>query len=616
MEPAALFALLVILGVFAALLATRISPERILLAALAVLFVTGTIDASQALVGFSNEGMMTIAVLFIVGAGIKETGAVVWIADRILGASVKLPVVLARIMIPTAFFSALVNNTPLVAMLIPAVRDWARKRQVPASKLMIPLSYAAILGGTCTIIGTSTNLVVNGLLIEAADAHVGGATLPRGFSLFEIAWVGLPITVAGIGFLLLTHRYLLPERGEAKSIGGDPREYTIEMLVEAGGPLVGKTIAEAGLRHLSGVYLADVYRDGQAVPSDPNFTLRGNDHLLFTGNIRDIRDLQRIRGLVPATHQVFRLDAPRSERCLIEVTVSGKCPLVEKRLTVRDGRFRSRYDAVILAVARRGERVEGKIGDVVLQAGDTLLLEAHPSFYEKHRYNDDFYVVSRIQDSNPPRFERAVTAFAILGAMVALVTLSQTAGNIGIVLGSWHLDFGQITMLKGAVLAAVLMLITRCCTLEEARRNIDFRLLLAIAAAFGLGKALEATGAAHAVSSTVTSLASDNPHLALGLVYVLTAIMTELVTNNAAAALMFPFAMATASDLGVSPLPFLIVVMIAASASFATPLGYQTNLMVYGAGNYRFRDFLIVGIPMSLLVMIITLVITPWVWPF
>lgn len=619
MSPEAAFTLIIVACVFVTLMATRIAPELILVGGLGLLLVTGVIDTPQALVGFSNEGMITIALLFVVSAGIKETGAIGWIADRILGRPRTLTGGLVRLMFPTALISAFINNTPLVAMMIPAVRDWARQEHKPPSKLMIPLSYAAILGGTCTIIGTSTNLVVNGLLIEAADAQAAGGaavTLPRGFGLFDIAWVGIPCALAGIGFLLIAQRWLLPVRNESGSIGADPRQYTVEMIVEPGGPLVGKTIAEAGLRHLAGVYLTDIHRDGMLMESSPDFVLQANDHLIFAGNINLIRDLQKTRGLLPSTHQVFRLDAPRSQRCLIEAVVSAECPLVKERVTIRDGRFRSRYNAVILAAARGGERIEAKIGDVVLQPGDTLLLEAHPSFYEKHRDSKHFYFVSRVQDSKPPRFERAALAVVILLAMVLLVTLSQTVGRMGVVIGSWQFELGRITMFKGAVVAAGLMIVTRCCTVSEARRNVDWRVLLTIAAAFGIGKALAVTGAAGSIAHFVTDATASNPWLALAALYVATALMTETVTNNAAAALMFPFALAISGDLGVNPIPFVVAVMIAASAAFATPLGYQTNLMVYGPGNYRFTDYLRAGVPMDLLVMTVTLLVVPRVWPF
>jgi di/tricarboxylate transporter len=325
-------------------------------------------------------------------------------------------------------------------------------------------------------------------------------------------------------------------------------------------------------------------------------------------------DLQKIRGLVPATDQVFKLDSPRSQRCLIEAVASSGCPVVGK--SIRDGRFRSIYNAVVIAVARHGERVLGKIGDIVLRAGDTLLLEAHPSFHEQHRNSQHFFLVSQLPNSTLPNFQRAALALAIVGIMVAMVTLSELLGPIGISLGGQQLDLGRITMLKAALIAAGLMIATRCCRLDQARRSIEWPVLLAIGAAFGIGQALEQTGAAHAVTRTIVDAAGGSPWLSLIAIYGVTILVTELITNNAAAALMFPFALSTSQNLEANPIPFLIAVMMAASSSFATPIGYQTNLMVYGPGGYRFSDYLRIGIPLDLLIGATTVTLVPLVWPF
>jgi di/tricarboxylate transporter len=267
-------------------------------------------------------------------------------------------------------------------------------------------------------------------------------------------------------------------------------------------------------------------------------------------------------------------------------------------------------------VAREGERLKGKIGDIVLRRGDTVLLEAHPSFVETHRHSRDFYLVSPIEDSTPPRYEKAGTALAILLAMVLVVSLSESLGDITVMLGSVKLAFGRITMLKGALLAAAAMLAFRCCTLSEVRRAIDWQVLVAIGAAIGIGSSLETTGAARSVAGYVVDLVRHNPWLALLVLHAMTSFLTELITNNAAAALMFPFALATAQQLDVNPMPFVMSVITAASASFATPLGYQTNLMVYGPGGYRFSDYLRMGIPLNIIVTLVTVSVAPLVWPF
>jgi di/tricarboxylate transporter len=618
MGPEAWFVLGVV-GLILVLLAfTQLAPDLVLMGAVTLLLVANVLDPTEALSGFANEGMITVGILFVVGAGVLETGGISWIADRLFGRPRSVTNAILRLSAPTAALSAFMNNTPLVAMFIPAVNDWAKRYRIAPSKLMIPLSYAAILGGTCTLIGTSTNLVVNGLLIRAADAQQAAAhvtTLPRGLGMFDIAWVGLPAALLGIAVVALGHRWLLPGRVPTRVRVVDPREYTIEMVVEPGSPLVGKSIEEAGLRHLPGLYLAEINRDGAVLPAvGPEETLRGNDHLVFVGIVDSVIDLQKIRGLAPATNQLFKLDAPRSQRCLIEAVASNSCPVVGR--TIRDGRFRSVYNAVVLAVARHGERISGKIGDIVLRAGDTLLLEAPPAFHLEHRNSRDFFLVSRLENSLPPERKKAALALGILLAMVAVVTLSESFGPVTISLGNHTLALGQISMFKGALIAAVLMILCGCCNVEQARRSIDWQVLLAIGASFAVGQALEKTGAADGVTQGIVRAAGGNPWLSLAAVYGVTLLVTELITNNAAAALMFPFALATAQNLGVNPMPFLVAIIMAASAGFATPIGYQTNLMVYGPGGYRFSDYLRIGLLLDLLVWVVTVLVAPLVWPF
>jgi di/tricarboxylate transporter len=302
---------------------------------------------------------------------------------------------------------------------------------------------------------------------------------------------------------------------------------------------------------------------------------------------------------------VAKLAAPRTQRCLIEAVVSDSCPLAGK--TIRDGRFRNIYNAVVVAVARNGERLHKKIGDIVLRPGDTLLVEAHPSFADQQRNSRDFFLVSRLDDSNPPRHDRAALALVMLVAMVVAVSWSWPWELIG-----WD----QPSVLKAVLLTAGAMLLTHCISLRQARRSIDWEVLLAIAASFALGTALEKSGAASEIASRAVSLANGNPHISLAVIYLTTLVVTELITNNAAAALMFPFAMDTAHQLEVSYMPFVIAVMMAASAGFATPIGYQTNLMVYGPGGYRFSDYVRIGVPLDLLIALVTIVLAPIAWPF
>ncbi len=568
---------------------TRLPTEAVFLGGLAVLLVSGVLSTEEALAGFSNPGMVTIAVLYVVIAGVQQTGGLIWISQYLLGLPKGLTAAMVRLIFPVVGMSAFLNNTPVVAMFVPVVSDWARKLRISPSKLMIPLSYAAIFGGVCTLIGTSTNLVVNGLLIE----HTGGA----GLSMFDITRVSFPCAVVGCIYLLTAGRWLLPSRKGAISEQDDVRQYTVEMVVASGSPLSGKTIQQAGLRNLPGLYLGKIIRDGRVFPAvGPQERLREADQLVFMGMVDSIVDLKKMRGLQPATDQIFKLEVDPTERCLVEAVVSNTCPI--RGQTIRAGRFRKRYSAVVLAVARNGERLQGKIGDIRLQAGDSLLLEAHPSFLDTQRDSRDFYLISGVPNSEPLRHQKAPLALGILVAMVGLVTLTP------------------LSMLHAAVLAALLMVVTQCCAVDRALRGIEWPVLLVIAAALSMGKALEVTGAASGMAELMMGFAGTNPWLALALIYGVTMVLTEAITNNAAAALVFPIALAVSQNLGVDFMPFAIAIMIAASASFATPIGYQTNLMVYGPGGYRFSDFIRVGLPLNMIFWLITVLLTPKVFPF
>jgi di/tricarboxylate transporter len=580
----------VVLLVLVLLTCTRWAPHVILLGGLTLLLTAGVVNEKDMLTGFANPGMATVAVLFAVVAGLRETGAMHWLAEPLLGQSRSVGTAQARIMGPVAVLSAFMNNTPLVAAMLPVINDWARKHGISISKLLIPLSFASILGGACTLIGTSTILVVNGLVIAELGAD-------KGLEMFDIAKVALPCAVIGLVFLLVCGRRLLPDRIPVISTQDDARQYTVEMLVPSGSSLAGKTIEQAGLRQLPSLYLVEIDRDGQVLPAvSSKIELRDHDRLVFAGVVESVVDLQKIRGLIPATNQVSKLNTPHANRSLVEAVVSDTCPLVGQ--TIREGQFRTRYNAAVIAVARNGGRINKKIGDIVLRTGDTLLLVARASFVNQQRNSRDFYLVSQVQDSAPLRHEKAPIALLLLGTMVVAVTLTPMG------------------MLNAAMLAAGLMLITGCCTGSAALRSVDWQVLLVIAASLGIGRAMETSGAAAHITTGMLSLAGDNPYLLLAVICAVTMLFTNVINAKAAAVLMFPIAVQTATMLDTSPMPFAIAIMMGAAASFATPIGYQTNLMVFGPGGYHFGDYLKIGLPLSILVWLITVLLIPMFWPF
>jgi len=588
MDAGAIVTAAVIVGVLAALIATRAPADVLFVAGLTVLLLSGVVTPTEAFSGFANEGVITVAVLYIVVSGLRETGGVQRISSVLLGRPRSLMAAQVRLMTPVAFFSAFLNNTPIVAMLVPAVRDWAQKHDLPVSKLMIPLSYAAMLGGMCTLVGTSPTLVAHGLLIERRGTGLG---------FFEIAWVGVPVAIVGLVFLVATSRWLLPDRGRTAAVFDDPREYTVEMTVDGMGPLAGKTVAQSGLADESGLQLIEVHRDGEFYPVvSPEHRLLAGDRLVLAGPVTSVVDLQRRHGLTPASDQVFKLDAPRIHRTLIEAVVSDSSPLVGG--TIRRGRFRTRYGAVVIAVARNGVRLRGALRDVVLRPGDTLLLEATPQFVEQNHSSRDFFLVTALPDSHPLRFDRAALSILILVGMVA-------AAGLGI-----------LSMLQAAMVAAGAMLVTRCMTIAAARRSIDWPVIIVIASAIGVGRAMETSGLATTVATQVVAMIGSTPFLNLLGLFLLTSLFSQVVTNNAAVVLMFPIAISVATGLGVDSMPFVIAVVMAASAAFATPIGYQTNLMVQGPGRYVFTDYLRAGLPLVAVTATIALIVIPMVWPF
>ncbi len=588
MEPSGLLILLILFIAFLLLIVKNAPADFVFAGALTVIIVLNIIPVSDALVGFSNEGMLTVAALYIVAYGLKETGAIQYVIQKILGQTRSEFTAQARIIAPVMGLSAFLNNTPIVASFIPALKDWSKMHQIANSKLLIPLSYAAILGGTCTLIGTSTNLIVNGLLIDTKSVSL---------NIFDPALVGLPIAVVGIIYLLTIGRKLLPNRKSGFASFENTREYTIEMMIPEESSLAGKTIEDAGLRQLPGLFLVEIIRNERIIAAvEPSEKLKKNDRLIFTGVVDAMADLQQFSGLQPATEQVFKLDAPRNERNLVEAVVAPSNPL--NGLSIKEGEFRNRFGAVVLAVSRDGERLKKRIGDIRLRTGDILLLETPRDFTKRFRSSNDFLLVSTLSENGAPNTDKAGRAWLILGLMVLFAAT------------------GLLSMFKASFLAAGAMILFRCCKLSDARRTIDWQVLIVIASALGIGNALQLTGVAETLAGGFIEWAGVHPYSALIATYLATWLLTEMITNNAAAALIFPIAITLADSMGVSYMPFVMAIIFAASASFSTPIGYQTNLMVLGPGGYKFTDFIKVGLPLNIAVGATALLLIPIVWPF
>ena len=595
----AFLCLAVLAAVFVGLVANR-APDALLLGGVVIVTVFGIISPEEALAGFSNAGMLTVGALYVVAAALRETGTLDTVGAWVLGRAKSERGALLRMAGSVTVMSAFLNNTPLVAMFIPIVSNWCKKYRVAPSRLLLPLSYLAILGGTCTLIGTSTNLVVNGLMAEVSKSSstLKEALRPMGF--FELGYVGIPYAIVGVTYLLLIGQRLLPIRKSLmEKLTDSSREYLVNLGVQPGCRLIGQTIQDAGLRQLPGLFLIEITRDDQAItPVSPDCVLRANDILTFTGVVSTIVDLEKIPGLVPVADEGYEAQAvQRRGRVLCEVVVSPTCPSIGK--TIRDADFRALYNAAVVAVHRGGERLAGRVGDTILRAGDTLLLQAGAHFVRAQRNNHHFLLVGGLEDSRPLRHDKALWSLILLIVLVALMVS------------------GVMEIVLAAFLVAGLMILARCISVTDARRSIDWQTLLTIAAAFGLSKALVNSGLVGSVTYYLVSLAGHlGPHAVLACVYLITAVVTEVVTNNAAAALVFPFAVGIAQQIGVHPRPLVMAVTFAASAGLITPIGYQTNLMVYGPGGYQLTDFVRVGLPLKILLLTCATILIPLVWPF
>jgi di/tricarboxylate transporter len=583
------FTVAVVLTVLFVLATTRAPTEMVLLGAMVVLSISGIITPGEALSGFSSTGVMTIAALYVVIAGLRETGAVAWFSQLVFGRPRTLFTAQFKLMGAGGLLSTVINNTPVVAMFIPIAQEWSARFGFPISRLLLPMNNVVILAGLCTLIGTSTNLAVYGLLMQVRpDADL---------ELFDLAWIGVPLTVVGMVYALVFSKYLLPDRQGPMEQLENAREYAFEARVRPSSPLVGKSIAEVGLRNLKSAYVLEIERRGRLITAvGPDQVLEADDRLTCVGVVDAVKDLRRMPGISVAEDQSYTLNLKHTQRQLVELVMSQNSPMINQR--VKDSNFRDCYGAAIISVSRDGARVDGKVGDIVFRPGDTLLVEAGENFIDKHKYSRDFLLVSPLSDSAPPDFRRAPVSFGILLLMIVVAAI------------------GWVPLFEASFLAAGLMVATGCMTTQRAAQSIEYQLVAGIAASFALGVALTDSGAAALAGSWLVEFASGNPWLALVLLYALTVIVTEMITNNAAGVLMFPIAMSVAQAAGVDYMPYVIAVMVGASCGFITPIGYQTNLMVYGPGGYRFIDFVRFGLPLNVICGILTVLIVPRVWPF
>lgn len=581
---------LVVLAATVVFLATEAIPAPMTMAgSTVVLLAAGVLDETEAFAGFSNPAPITVGALYVLAGAVDATGALRGFTDRILTAEPgRRRADLARICAPTAAASGFMANTPLVALLAPRVAAWAGRTGQPPGRYLMPVSYAAILGGLITIIGTSTNLLVSGILEEQGME-------PLGF--FEITPVGLAVAAVGVGVTVLFAPLLLPDRrGPADHIGDEVREFTLEMVVTADQSVAGKTVAEAGLRNLQGVFLVAIeHPDGTSVvPAGPEDALATGDRLTFLGDVKRVLDLQRLRGLELAARRHVDILETGDHR-VFEVVVSERSMLVGSN--IREVGFRNRFGGVVMGVHRAAHRVEGKVGDVNLRGGDVLLVVADADFGIRWKEGKDFLVVSELAEGAPPQAEKArLVELAVL----ALVVLSATE---------------LVSLTTMAILVAFGLVALGIVSPSRAARSVDLGVIVIMATSIALGNAVIASGLADRLAELVVSADALGDMGLLAITLIITMAMTELLSNSAAAALLLPIGLATAAQAGLDPRPFAVVVLVGASSSFLSPIGYQTNTMVYGMGGYRFTDFARLGFPVSIATFVVTITLTPLFFP-
>ena len=574
-----------VLSMFSILLFTKLRSDLVFLGAIAVLFVTGVLDAKEAFSGFSNTSVVIVGVLFVVVSGLTHTGVLQWIVKNLLGQPTSYGKAVVRLMVPVAALSSFLSNTTVVALFVGIVKMWSKKLNISPSKLLIPLSYASGMGGVCTLIGTPPNLIISGLYADKTGTamNVLATTIPGLFCLF-------------IGVLsIIAMRRLLPDRTAPEAAFEATSEYTVELLVPSDNPNIGKTLAEAGLNDIRGGHLIEIIHfDEMVTPFDNDEPIMGGDRLIFAGQIDEILSLKKSHGFVNADHHVFTMSEVSRNRQLRTAYVTPESSLINK--TIGKSTFEKDNNMTLVAVARRGKRINMSPREVVLRAGDTLLLECPPRVNINTK---DLSSQLHFFDSEQvPNISRKTLISTTI--MIAMVVLS--ALNV-------------IPLLECAFIAAIAMLLFRCCNPDQAMKAINWDILMVFAGSVVLGTAIQKTGIAEQLAFGILDTCGNNPIVVMTAICFVGTFITEFISNTAAGAMFFPIMYEAAEKLGYEPYPFLIALMVSVSSSFATPIGSPTHMLVYGPGGYRFSDFMRIGLLMNIIILAANIFIVNIVYP-
>lgn len=595
------FVIIIIILILLALIFDLMRPGMIFFSGLIVLMFGGVIDAEEALAGFSNKGMLTIGVLFLVSAGIRYSGALDLIARNFLPKRRgRFPFTLLKLLFPVASISAFLNNTPVVIIFAPIIKNWAEKMNLSPQKLLIPLSYATILGGMCTLIGTSTNLVVHGLMQE---------NNLKGLGMFETGKVGIIIAITGFLYLITIGNKLLPgKKDSVRRSSSDYKKYFLDANLTKQSSLIDSEVINGRSSLMRGIRVQSIIRhDKKLKCSGEKYLLEEDDKLVLRVKSDQLIPLLGNKQIELEAALRFKDVEKTSEMEQIEVVISPRFPGINR--TIDEFDFINHYRAEVLAVYRNGETISSNVGSFKMKAGDSLVMLASKSFIKNWGNSQIFYLTSSIGELPPPRYKgQRFIALALIFLMIIGATVSQKLPSLNGI---------KPDMFYFAALTAVIMAWVNIMPNRKYTKFITWDVLITIACAFGISRALYDSGAADVIANTAINFSKSwGPIGVLITLYLITNLFTEFITNNAAAALVFPIALAAANQLQVSPTPFLIAICIAASASFATPIGYQTNLLVQGLGNYKFVDYLKVGLPLNIIAFIISIIFIPIFWPF
>ncbi|OQX73736.1 MAG: SLC13 family permease [Bacteroidetes bacterium 4484_249] len=570
---------LVLVFIIVSLYTEIVGPAFTFLIGVIVLGIFGILTPKEILSGMANDQVAVIILLLLIGDIIRKTDIIDWLFEKVFRNTKSYRGFLTRMIIVVAGFSAFLNNTPLVAIMMPYVHNWSKKNDIKPSKLLIPLSYAAILGGCATLIGTSTNLIVNGLV---TDQMIIPGLKP--LELFDFTIVGLPMAILGSAYLILFGKKLLPSKSDVISdFSSKSREYFVEAQIRSNSKIIGKTIEEAGLRNLKGLFIVEISRGEQRLSAvSPSVVLREGDILVFAGDTETIAEMINTdTGLALTQVGMFR---KKSNTAVLEVVVSHNSTLIAK--TVRQTGFRGKYDAAILAVHRNGEKISGKIGTVKLKAGDVLLLLAGDDFTKRSNDSKDFYLISKVREFKKLKMFQSIVLFGGLFSAIAFSAL------------------GYISLFMALMILMIVIQMLKIVSPKDIPRSIDYNLAIIIVLSLAIGTAMIKTGMADIIANIIITV--FKPFGPLGLlfgIFLITNLLASYITNKAAAAIIFPISVTAAISLGLPTTPFILIVAFGAAANFITPIGYQTNLMVYGPGGYSFKDYMKIGLPLTFIYM-------------